>query len=97
MPICESVPLWRSTIDWPLVVVRVRLTFWGGPRACIGWRLAVIETQIFLIEIISRFEVSLSEKATRIRREACGIVVPTVEGEVEKGVQLSLIISVGQQ
>ncbi|KAI6096139.1 cytochrome P450 [Pisolithus sp. B1] len=73
------------------------LTFWGGPRACIGWRLAVIETQIFLIEIISRFEVSLSEKATRIRREACGIVVPTVEGEVEKGVQLPLVISVAQQ
>ncbi|KAI6019151.1 cytochrome P450 [Pisolithus marmoratus] len=73
------------------------LTFWDGPRACIGWRLAVIETQIFLIEIISRFEVSLSEKATRIRREACGVVAPTVEGEVEKGVQLPLVISVVQQ
>lgn len=73
------------------------LTFLGGPRACIGWRLAVIETQIFLIEIISRFEVSLSEKATRIRKEACGVVAPTVEGEVEKGVQLPLVISVVQQ
>ncbi|KAI6020453.1 cytochrome P450 [Pisolithus microcarpus] len=69
------------------------LTFLGGPRACIGWRLACI----FLIEIISRFEVSLSEKATRIRKEACGVVAPTVEGEVEKGVQLPLVISVVQQ
>lgn len=73
------------------------LTFWGGPRACIGWRLAVIETQVFLIEIISRFEVSLSEKATRVRREACGVVAPTVEGEVENGVQLPLVISLAQQ
>ncbi|KAI6011331.1 hypothetical protein PISMIDRAFT_124219, partial [Pisolithus microcarpus 441] len=46
---------------------------------------SVIETQIFLFEIISRFKVSLSEKATRIRREACRVVAPTVEGEVEKG------------
>ncbi|KIN98147.1 hypothetical protein M404DRAFT_158325, partial [Pisolithus tinctorius Marx 270] len=78
-------------------VVRNRLTFLGGPRACIGWRLAVIETQVFLIEIISRFEVSLSEKATRVRREACGVVAPTVEGEVENGVQLPLVISLAQQ
>lgn len=39
----------------------------------------------------------MSEKATRIRKEACGVVAPTVEGEVEKGVQLPLVISVVQQ
>lgn len=54
---------------------------------------SIIETQAFLVEIINRFECSLSEKATRIRRESCGIVAPTVEGEVDKGVQMPLIIS----
>lgn len=70
------------------------LTFVGGPRACPGWRLAVVEAQALLVESIGRLEWSLSEKATRIRREACGLVVPTVEGEVEKGVQMPLVVSI---
>ncbi|KAL4062012.1 cytochrome P450 [Scleroderma citrinum] len=73
------------------------LTFLGGPRACLGWRLAIIETQAFLLEIIGKLEWSLSEKATRIRREACGLVVPTVEGEVERGVQMPLVVSIAPQ
>ncbi|KAI6007584.1 cytochrome P450 [Pisolithus orientalis] len=70
------------------------LTFGGGPRACLGWRFAVIEIQAFLAEIVGQFEVSLTEKARRIRRESCAVMVPTVEGEVTCGVQLPLAISV---
>jgi len=57
-------------------------------------RYSVIEAQALLIETIGKLEWSLSEKATRIRREACGLVVPTVEGEVEKGVQMPLVVSI---
>ena len=55
---------------------------------------SMIEIQAFLVEIISKFEISLTEKATKVRREACLIMVPTVEGEADRGVQLPLIISV---
>ncbi|KAI6145483.1 cytochrome P450 [Pisolithus tinctorius] len=70
------------------------LTFGGGHRACLGWRFAVIEIQAFLVEIVRKFEISLTEKARRIRRESCLVMVPTVEGEVTRGVQLPLAISI---
>ncbi|KAI6029283.1 hypothetical protein PISMIDRAFT_683590 [Pisolithus microcarpus 441] len=70
------------------------LTFGGGPRTCLGWRFAVIEIQVFLVEIVRKYEISLTEKARRIRRESCLVMVPTVEGEIARGVQLPLAISV---
>ncbi|KIM58519.1 hypothetical protein SCLCIDRAFT_16779 [Scleroderma citrinum Foug A] len=70
------------------------MTFGTGHRACLGWRFALIEIQAFLVEIISKFEISLTEKARKVRREACLVMVPTVEGEVGNGVQLPLVISV---
>ncbi|OJA08929.1 hypothetical protein AZE42_05321 [Rhizopogon vesiculosus] len=71
------------------------MTFLGGVRACIGWRFAVIEIQAFLVEVVGKFEFALTDKAERVRREACTVVMaPTVEGEVENGVQLPLRVSV---
>ncbi|KIJ66116.1 hypothetical protein HYDPIDRAFT_110276 [Hydnomerulius pinastri MD-312] len=69
------------------------MTFSGGARACIGWRFAVIEFQAFLVEIVGKFEFAPTDKAERIRREACLVMVPTVDGEVEGGVQLPLAVS----
>ncbi|KAI6094804.1 cytochrome P450 [Pisolithus croceorrhizus] len=71
------------------------LTFGSGTHACLGWRFAVIEVQAFLLEIFSQFEISLTEKAKRVRRELCLLVmVPALEGEIAGGVQLPLAISV---
>ncbi|KAL4068695.1 cytochrome P450 [Scleroderma yunnanense] len=70
------------------------MTFGTGHRSCLGWRFALIEIQAFVVEIISKFEISLTEKAKKIRREACLVMVPTVEGEIANGVQLPLAISV---
>jgi len=67
-------------------------TFSGGLRACIGWRFAVLELQAFLVEIISNFELSLDVPMEKIRREACTVMVPTIEGQVEKGSQLPVRI-----
>ncbi|OJA11405.1 hypothetical protein AZE42_12467 [Rhizopogon vesiculosus] len=77
----------------PVGVYSNLMTFLGGVRGCIGWRFALIEMQVFLTEIVGKFEFALTEKAKRIRREACMVMTPTVEGEVEKGVQLPLRVS----
>ncbi|KAG1865931.1 cytochrome P450 [Suillus subalutaceus] len=69
------------------------MTFLGGVRSCIGWRFAVIEIQAFLTEIVGNFEFAPTDKTELIRREACLLMVPTVEGEVENGVQLPLRVS----
>ncbi|PBK72136.1 cytochrome P450 [Armillaria solidipes] len=65
-------------------------TFIGGPQSCMGWRFAVCELQALIVEIIDKFELSLTEDWIRIRRESCRVMVPTLEGEVEKGAQLPL-------
>ncbi|RDB25147.1 hypothetical protein Hypma_007406 [Hypsizygus marmoreus] len=70
------------------------MTFSGGIRACIGWRFAVVELQAFLVELVGGFEFSLTPDAQKIRRESASVMVPTVEGEVEKGVQMPLRVRV---
>ncbi|KAG1856005.1 cytochrome P450 [Suillus subalutaceus] len=69
------------------------MTFLGGVRSCIGWRFAVIEIQAFLTEIVGKFEFAPTDKTELIRREACVVMAPTVEGEVGNGVQLPLRVS----
>ncbi|KAG2037512.1 cytochrome P450 [Suillus americanus] len=73
------------------------LTFLGGVRSCIGWRFAVIEIQAFLTEIVGKFEFAPTDKSELIRREACLVMAPTVEGEVENGVQLPLRVSLASR
>ncbi|KAF5368790.1 hypothetical protein D9757_012275 [Collybiopsis confluens] len=68
-------------------------TFSAGIRACIGWRFAVIELQAFIVELLSNFEFSKTPQIDRIRREVAIAVVPTVEGEAEKGNQLPLRVT----
>ncbi|OAX35978.1 cytochrome P450 [Rhizopogon vinicolor AM-OR11-026] len=70
------------------------MTFLGGVRACIGWRFAVIEIQAFLTEVVGKFEFALTDQSGRVRREASVVMTPTLEGEIEKGVQLPLRVSV---
>ncbi|KAL0572168.1 hypothetical protein V5O48_009796 [Marasmius crinis-equi] len=67
------------------------LTFSGGIRSCIGWRFAVLELQTFLVELVGNFEFSLTPQCDKIRREACAVMIPTIEGEVAKGTQYTSI------
>ncbi|KAG6816759.1 hypothetical protein H0H87_003154 [Tephrocybe sp. NHM501043] len=66
------------------------MTFGGGIRACLGWKFAAIELQAFLFELLGNFEFAAIPESGSIRREAALVMVPTVEGEVEKGAQLRL-------
>ncbi|ESK92120.1 cytochrome p450 [Moniliophthora roreri MCA 2997] len=67
-------------------------TFAGGLRSCIGWRFAILELQAFVVELIDNFEFSMTPECSRIRRESAGVMVPTIGGEVEKGVQCPLMV-----
>ncbi|KAI0752821.1 cytochrome P450 [Daedaleopsis nitida] len=69
------------------------LTFAGGVRACIGWRFAIYELQAFLTELVSNFQFELTEDVHRIRKMTAIVMVPTLEGEIDKGVQLPLRVS----
>ncbi|KAF8817623.1 cytochrome P450 [Phlegmacium glaucopus] len=68
------------------------LTFSGGVRSCIGWRIAVLELHAFVAELISNFEFDLTPEALKVRREATLVMIPTIEGQREKGAQLPLRI-----
>jgi len=72
----------------PIGVYGNLLTFGAGVRSCLGWRFAIMELHAFLVELISNFEFSLTPEV--IRREPALAMIPTVEGQVEKGAQLPL-------
>ncbi|KAK7462424.1 hypothetical protein VKT23_008022 [Stygiomarasmius scandens] len=69
-------------------------TFSAGVRSCIGWRFAVLEFQSFLVELINNFEFSLTKECEGLRREACLVMLPTIQGKVDQGPQLLLKVSV---
>ncbi|KAG7442656.1 cytochrome P450 [Guyanagaster necrorhizus] len=81
----------------PIGVYGNLFTFSGGLRSCIGWRFAVLELHAFIVEVINNFEFSLTKESERIRREACGMMAPTVEGEVQKGSQLPLRVTIASR
>ncbi|KNZ72214.1 Leukotriene-B4 omega-hydroxylase 3 [Termitomyces sp. J132] len=72
------------------------LTFAGGIRACIGWRFALYEMQSLTVEIISNFELCPTPQLERLRREACLVMLPTLEGEELKGENLPLGVKLVQ-
>ncbi|KAH9975382.1 cytochrome P450 [Lactifluus volemus] len=69
------------------------MSFGAGHRACLGWRFAITEIQAFLYELLSDLQFETTERTARIRRENCLVMLPMVEGEVQKGNQLPLRIS----
>ncbi|KAI0774916.1 cytochrome P450 [Trametes elegans] len=69
------------------------LTFSAGVRACIGWRFAIYEVQAFLTELVSNFVFELTPESERICKMQAIAMVPTLEGEVDKGVQMPLRVS----
>ncbi|EMD32992.1 hypothetical protein CERSUDRAFT_161087 [Gelatoporia subvermispora B] len=73
------------------------LTFAGGVRACIGWRFAVYELQSFLVELLTHFEFDVTDDLKRLRRESSVVMVPTLAGEIHKGAQLPLKVSLIQR
>lgn len=73
------------------------LTFAGGVRTCIGWRFALYEVQALTVEIVNNFELLPTPQLDRLRREACLVMLPTLEGEQSKGENLPLRVKFAQR
>ena len=54
---------------------------------------SVVEVQAFLVEIFGKFELTMTERSERVRRGPPGMVIPVIEGELERGSQLPLAVS----
>ena len=51
----------------------------------------MLELSAFLVELVGRFEFSVSpDVVARVYRGAAGVMIPMLEGDLEKGVQLPL-------
>lgn len=50
--------------------------------------------QTFLVEIVGKFEITMTDRSEKVRRGTSFVMVPVVEGEVELGAQLPLAVSV---
>jgi len=67
--------------------------FGGGPKACIGWRYALIEMQIFVAMIVRQFELSISKPDYVMWREGAFInTIPMEKDHIQLGPQVPLRI-----
>ena len=46
------------------------------------------------MEIIGKFEVTMTERSEKVIRGPSGLMSPVIEGELERGTQLPLAVSV---
>ncbi|KAF8232559.1 cytochrome P450 [Tricholoma matsutake] len=69
------------------------LTFLGGPRACIGYRFALIELKALLFTLVRAFEFELGVPPTDIAKKLSGVVQKPVLVTEPNGVnQMPLLI-----
>ncbi|KAI0666625.1 cytochrome P450 [Trametes maxima] len=68
------------------------LTFIGGPRACIGYRFALIEFKALLFTLIRTFEFELAVAADDILIESSRLQRPKLRSAPEQGFQLPLLL-----
>lgn len=64
------------------------LAFLGGPRVCAGWRFAILEMQVMLTELVSKFSFSLPEDSD-VKAHLSAIQFPVDRGEA-KGLWLTV-------
>ncbi|THU95462.1 hypothetical protein K435DRAFT_666333, partial [Dendrothele bispora CBS 962.96] len=53
--------------------------------------------QALLTEMISNFEFSLTKECEKLRREACLAMLPAIAGELDKGPQMFLKVSIAER
>ena len=54
---------------------------------------SLVEVQAFLVTLVRRFDISLTDKQPQLGRIASGVMVPFIPGEEDKGLQLPLKIA----
>ena len=63
------------------------LLLWAHDSRCL---FSLMEMQTFLVELLNHFEFGMTEDATKVRRQASLVMVATIRGQEEKGVQMPL-------
>lgn len=53
--------------------------------------------QAVVVELVGNFKFSLTEEAKNIRRDVALVMIPTVEGQVDKGMQLPLRVTLAPE
>ncbi|KAJ7480993.1 cytochrome P450 [Mycena latifolia] len=64
------------------------LSFLGGPRTCLGWRFAVLEMQVIVYELVSKFSFAISEQDP-VRTRVTSTLLPAVPSG-QKGAPLCI-------
>ncbi|KAH8102315.1 cytochrome P450 [Cristinia sonorae] len=77
--------------DMPGVWGRL-LSFLGGPRACIGYRFALVEMKALLFTLLREFEFELAVKPEDVSKVMTIVQRPLVLSEQEKGSQMPLMV-----
>ncbi|KAJ7274665.1 cytochrome P450 [Mycena rebaudengoi] len=57
------------------------LSFYSGPRTCLGWRFALLEMQVIICELVSKFSFSLPEDDFALPRFANTLFPVTKNGK----------------
>ncbi|KAJ7635192.1 cytochrome P450 [Roridomyces roridus] len=65
------------------------LTFFAGPRTCLGWRFAILEMQVLICELVGKFSFELP-KGEDTPRMYGATVVASVLSSGERGVPLCI-------
>ncbi|THU77200.1 cytochrome P450 [Dendrothele bispora CBS 962.96] len=69
------------------------LTFGAGPRACIGWQFATMEIQTIAGSLLETYEFSLPPGGLDVLRVPAGTISPMIRGQLEKGIQMPVLVS----
>jgi len=85
----ESVPEGADSIPG---IWGKQLSFLGGPRACIGYRFAIVEMKALLFTLIRAFEFKLAVPAKDIHRKLLFMKKPVVATEPEIAEQMPLLV-----
>lgn len=63
-------------------------------RLMLAWTYhSVVEIQTFLFELVTNLNFGMTDRARKVRREHCMVTMPMIAGEMEKGNQMPLQVS----
>ncbi|KAK0206158.1 cytochrome P450 [Desarmillaria ectypa] len=68
------------------------MSFFGGPRSCIGFRFSIIEMKAALFSVVRAFELELAVPIDCITKRTEILQHPMLKTDPEKGAQLPLLI-----
>jgi len=68
------------------------ITFAGGPRACIGFRLSLLEMKVLLFTLVRAFEFDLAVSPKDIGTSSIGILRPILLTDPKSSNQIPLLV-----